>query len=270
MADIAQAGTGAVTDASDGATSLETPLVGLNADSSADLIARLANKVMPDIGFIMKKLQDQGVTVASKKAGGLQLTEFKLIKKLTNKVAKDLLLMRPSFLDKNNARVSKELQSLVLFHMTKKDKHEVLAVLHKHLPKEHRGTVAILGNEQHSCGLAEVVTNFLIMKQKASSNKSAAKRCPNDAIRTVHIMLQEKYRAQLTYLAASKRKRSDLDLHQSTETAWYEELAVDFNDADLTFQPPRAADVTEITGGDSDRFSANDLNPNDVRMFVRL
>jgi hypothetical protein len=58
MADLAQAG--AVADASYAATSLEPPLVGLNADSSADLIARLANKVMPDIGFIMKKIARPG------------------------------------------------------------------------------------------------------------------------------------------------------------------------------------------------------------------
>jgi hypothetical protein len=78
------------------------------------------------------------------------VTEFKMIKKLTNKVAKDLLLMSPSFLDKNPTRLSKELQGHVLYYMTKKDKHEVLAVLHRHLPKDHRGTEVILGNEQYS------------------------------------------------------------------------------------------------------------------------
>ena len=197
----------------------------------AEIVDAMYNAIDP-VEF-MEALQDTGEQKPKKNGSGMVVTFLK-IDAQSKKMLRLVHASKYSWMPKNPTAVKMALTTELLFNR----KHVEVQHVHKSAAKSfvkanpNSKLMFVFYPELDNCtGLKSVLLYFLnAAHTNYSIKKQSLDRTPNDALRVVSIMLDEKYRTQTTIWLSNKKDRQAMDQCKDPNKAMIEAMVADFND----------------------------------------
>lgn len=203
-------------------------------------------ELYPELSIIMYALQEEGTP-----SKGGKIT-YKLLYKLAKELYDKLKDSKIPGLTNNASRGTNVIINTIITLRKLQDVATILPELRVYA-KPQTPQMYIVANNLPFGGF-NIVLNSLENLYTSKVKTSKVLRTPNDGLRVTGLMLLEKYRGTVSGMIKNTKDRKKSDQPMDPMDAFFEELAMDFNDKTVIIQHPRL--VTELE--DSEMYDPND------------